>query len=140
MDLMPNSSFDMSHFPMGGWNLPPYVSNASYVLQGANAHMGAYPTYYTPPMYLLFTMSVPLNTFSMTGPQLPPGISYGENQFYGSGYPLYGIPSQGGNIYPHLNNSYPTSGFSQTSVIDAGASLHVSQPASQPRQQIQIAR
>jgi hypothetical protein len=40
----------------------------------------------------------------MTGPQLPLGLSYGENQFYSSGYPLYGTPSQGGNIYPHMSN------------------------------------
>ena len=52
----------------------------------------------------------------MTGHQLPPGLSYGENQFYGSGYPLYGTPSQGGNIYPHSNNPYPTSVSSQNSV------------------------
>jgi hypothetical protein len=109
--------FDMSHIPVGGWNLPPYGSNTSYALSGANAHMGAYSTYYTPPMYLSSVMSIPLNTFSMTGPRVPPSFSLGENQFYGSGYPLYGIPSQGGNIYPHLNNSYPTSGFSQTSVM-----------------------
>jgi hypothetical protein len=116
MALMPTSSFDMSHVPLGGWNLPPYGSNTSYALSGASAQMGAYSTYYTPPMYLSSAMSVPMNTFSMTGPQVPPSISYGENQFYSSGYPLYGTPSQGGNIYPHSNNSYPTSVSSQTSV------------------------
>jgi hypothetical protein len=79
--------------------------------------MGTYPTYYTPPMYLSSAMSVSSNTFSMTGPQLPPGLSYGENQFYGSGYPLYGTPSQGGNIYPHSNNPYPTSVSSQALVM-----------------------
>jgi hypothetical protein len=67
-------------------------------------------------MYLLSTMSIPLNTFSITGPQVPLGLSYGENQFYGLGHPLYGTPSQGGNIYPHSNNYYPTSISSQTSV------------------------
>jgi hypothetical protein len=116
MAPMPTSSFDMSRVPMGGWNLPLYGSNTSYALSGASTQMGAYPTYYTPPMYLSSAMSVPSNTFSMTGPQVPPGLSYGENQFYGSGYPLYGTPSQGGNIYPHSNNSYPTSVSSQTSV------------------------
>jgi hypothetical protein len=70
--------------------------------------MDAYPTYYNPPMYLSSTMSVPSNTFSMIGPQLRPGLSYRENQFYGLGYPLYGTPSQGGNIYPNSNNPYPT--------------------------------
>jgi hypothetical protein len=109
MALMPTSSFDMSHVPMGGWNLPPYGSNTSYAISGASTQMGAYPTYYTPPMYLSSTMPVPSNTFSMTGPQLPPGLSYGENQSYGSSYPLYGTPSQGGDIYAHSNNPYPTS-------------------------------
>jgi hypothetical protein len=116
MALMPTYSLDMSCVPMGRWNLTPYGSNNNYALSGASTHMGAYPTYYTPPMYLSSTMSVPSNTFSMIGPQLPLGLSYGENQFYGSGYPLYGIPSQGDNIYPHPNNPYPTSVSSQTSV------------------------
>jgi hypothetical protein len=110
MALMPSSSFDMIHVPMGGWNLPPYGSNTSYALSGAITQMGSYPTYYNPPMYLSSTISVPLNTFSMTGPQVPPG------QFYGSGYPLYGTPSQGGNIYPHSNISYPTPVSSHTLV------------------------
>jgi hypothetical protein len=79
---------------MGGWNLPPYGSNNIYALSGAISHMGAYPTYYPPPMYLSFSMSVPLNNFSMTGPQVPLGISYAENQFYYLGYPLYQTPSQ----------------------------------------------
>ena len=39
---MPTSSFDMSHVPMGGWNLPPYGSNPSYALLGSSAQMGAY--------------------------------------------------------------------------------------------------
>jgi hypothetical protein len=116
MALMRTASFDMSHVPMGGWNLPPYGSNTRYALSEASTQMGAYPTYYTPPMYLWSTMSVPSNTFSMTGPQLPLGLSYGENQFYGSGYPLYGTPSQGGNIYPHSNNLCPTPVSSQTSM------------------------
>jgi hypothetical protein len=37
---MPTSSFDMNHFPMGGWNLPPYGSNPSYALLGSSAQMG----------------------------------------------------------------------------------------------------
>jgi hypothetical protein len=109
MALMPTSSFDMSCVHMGGWNLPPYGSNTSYDLSGASTQMGVYPTYYTSPMYLSSSMSVPSNTFSMIGPQVPRGLSYGENQFYGSGYPLYGTHSQGGNIYYHSNNPYPTS-------------------------------
>jgi hypothetical protein len=109
MALMPTSSLNMSCVPMGGWNLPPYGSNTSYARSRASTQMGAYPTYYPPPMYLSSAMSVPLNIFSMTSPQLPPGLSYGENQFYGSGYPLYGTPSQGGKRYPHSNNPYPTS-------------------------------
>jgi hypothetical protein len=88
MAPMLTSSFDMSRVPMGCWNLPLYGSNTSYALSGANTHMGAYPNYYTPPMYISFSMLVPLNIFSMTGPQVPPGLSYGENQFYGSGYPI----------------------------------------------------
>jgi hypothetical protein len=63
MAPMPTSSFDMSRVPMGGWNLPPYGSNTSYALSGASTQMGAYPTYYTPPMYLSSAMSVPSNTF-----------------------------------------------------------------------------
>jgi hypothetical protein len=122
MAPMPMSSFDMSHVPQptlttGGWNLPSYGSNPSHTLLGANTQMGAYSTYYTPSMYPSSTMSVPSNTFPMTGPHVSPGISYGENQFYGSGYPLYGTPSQGGNIYPHSNSPYHTSISSQTSVM-----------------------
>jgi hypothetical protein len=109
MSWMPTSSFDMSRVPMGVWNLPLYGSNTRYALSGASTQMGDYPTYYPPSMYLSSTMLVSSNTFSMTGPQAPPGISYGENQFYGSGYPIYVTPSQGRNIYTHLNNSYPTS-------------------------------
>jgi hypothetical protein len=116
MAPMPASLFDMSHVPMGGWNLTPYGSNTSYALSEYNTQMGAYPTYYPPPMYLSSSMLVPLNTFCMTGLQLPPGLSYGENQFYGLGYPLNGSLSQGGNIYPHLNNPYPTLISSHTSV------------------------
>jgi hypothetical protein len=68
-------------------------------------------------MYLSSAMSVPLNTFFALGLQVLPGLSYGENQFYNSGYPPYGTPSQGGNIYPHSNNYYPTSFPSQTTVM-----------------------
>jgi hypothetical protein len=112
--LMPTSSFDMSHVRMGGWNLPPYGSNPSYSLSGSSAQMGAY---YTPTMYLSSSMSVPLNTFSTPGPHVPRGLLYGENQFYNLGYPPYGTPSQGGSIYPHLNNSYPTFVSLQTLVM-----------------------
>jgi hypothetical protein len=122
MAPMPTSSFDMSHAPqptftVGGWNLPTYGSSPSYALSGANTQMGAYSTYYTPSMYPSSTMSVPSNTFPMVGPHVSPGISYRENQFYGSGYPLHGTPSHGGNIYPHLNSPYHTSVSSQTSVM-----------------------
>jgi hypothetical protein len=130
---MPTSSFDMSRVPMGGWDLPPYGSNPSYSLSGSSAQMGAY---YTLPMYLLSAMSVPLNTFSAPGPQVPPGLPYGDNQFYNSGYPPYGTHSQGSNIYPHSNNSYPTSVSLQTSMMmpiqtssdHLGINHHVSGP------------
>jgi len=79
--------------------------------------MVAYSNYYTPSMYLSTTMSVPPNTFSMASPHVSPGVSYGENQFYDSGYPLHGSPSQGGNIYPHSNNPYQTSISLQTSMM-----------------------
>jgi hypothetical protein len=82
MVLMPTSSFDMSHVPMGGWNLPLYGSNTSYALSGASTQMGAYPTYYTLPIYISSTILVPSNTFSMIGPQVPPSLLYGENQIY----------------------------------------------------------
>jgi hypothetical protein len=122
MAPMPTSSFDMSHVPQpsfttGGWNLPSYGSSPGYALSGANTQMGAYSTYYTPSMYPSSAMSFPLNTFSMVSPHVSPGVSYGENQFYGSGYPLHGTPSQGGNIYPHSNSPYHTSVSSQTSVM-----------------------
>jgi hypothetical protein len=98
MAPMPMSSFDLSHvlqpnLTMGGWTLPSYGSSASYIISGAITEMGAYSTYYTPPMYPSSSMSVPSNTFPMTGPHVSPGISYGENHFYDSGYPLYGTPS-----------------------------------------------
>jgi hypothetical protein len=111
---MPTSSFDMIRVPMGGWNLPPYGSNARYALSGSRAQMGTYPTYYALSIHLSSSMLVPSNTFSMTGLQIPPSISYGENQFYGLRYPLYGAPSQGGNTYHHSSNYYPTSVPSQT--------------------------
>jgi hypothetical protein len=117
MAPMTTSSFDMSRVPVGGWHHPPYGSNTSYALLGDNTQMGAYPTYYPPPMYLSSAMSVPSNTFSMAGPQVPPGLPYGENEFYNSGYPLYGTPLQGGNIYPHSNNPYPTSLSPQTPMM-----------------------
>jgi hypothetical protein len=103
MAPMPTSSFDMSHVPqpsfmMGGWNLPSYGSNPGYALSGANTQMGAYSTYYTPSMYPPSAMSVPLNTFSMASPHVSSGVSYGENQFYGSGYPLHG-PLHKGETY-----------------------------------------
>jgi hypothetical protein len=108
MASIPTTSFDMIRVPMGGCNLLPYGSNTSYAILGASTQMGAYPPYYPPPMYHSSSMLVPSNTFSMTSPQILPGLSYGENQFYGSGYPIYGTPSQGGNIYPHSNNPYQT--------------------------------
>jgi hypothetical protein len=119
MNPIPTSSFDMSHVPQPafttrGWNFPSYRSNPSYVLSGANTQMGVYYTYYTPSMYPLSVMSVLLNTFSMASPHVSPGVSYWENQFYGSGYPLHGSPSQGGNMYPHSNNPYHAFVSSQT--------------------------
>jgi hypothetical protein len=122
MSPMLVSSFDMSHVPQpafmtGGWNFPSYESNPSYSLSGSNTQMSDYSTYYTPSMYPSSTMSVPSNTFSMVSPHVSPGVSYGENQFYGSGYLLHRSSSQGGNIYPHSNNPYHTSVFSQTLVM-----------------------
>jgi hypothetical protein len=122
MAPMPTSSFDMSHVPqptptMGGWNLPSYRSSPSYALSGANTQMGAYSTYYTPSVYPSSTILAPLNTLPMARPHISPGLSYGNNQFYDSSYPLYGTPSQGGNIYPHLNRPYHTSISSQTSMM-----------------------
>jgi hypothetical protein len=117
MASMPTSSFDMSLVPMGGWNLPPFESHVNYALPGASAQIGSFPTYYAPPTHLSPTMSIPSKNISMTGPHMSSGISYGENQFYGSGYPIYETPSQGGNIYHHLNNSYPTSIPSQALVM-----------------------
>jgi hypothetical protein len=106
MALIPTSSFDLIHVPqptltVGGWNPPSYVFSPSYALLGVNTQINAYPS----------------NTFPMVGPHISLGISYIENQFYDSGYPLYGTPSQGGNIYPHLNNTYHTPVSSQTSVM-----------------------
>jgi hypothetical protein len=113
-------SFEKSLFPqptlaMGGWNLPSYGSSPSHVYSGANTNMGDYSTYYIPSMYPSFAMPVPTNTFPMVGPHVSLGFSYRGNQFYGSGYPLHGIPSHGGNLYPHLNNPYHTSISSETS-------------------------
>jgi hypothetical protein len=110
---MPMYSFDMSHVPQpifmtGGWNLPSYRSSPSYDLSGANTQMGAYSTYYTASMYPTPVVLVPSNTYSMVSPRVSLGISYSENQFYGSGYPLHGTPSQGETIYPHSNNPYHT--------------------------------
>jgi hypothetical protein len=101
MAQLPTYLFDMSHVPqptftMGGWNLPSYGSSPIYALLGANTQMGSYSTI-TPHLCILHSMSVPSNTFPMTGPHVSLSISYGENQFYGLGYPLHGTPSQGGN-------------------------------------------
>ena len=114
MTPLPTSLFDMSHVPqptfiVGAWNLPSYGSSPIYAPPGANTQVGAYSTHYTQSVYLSSTMSVPLNTFPMTGPHASLGISYEENQFYGLGHPLHGTPSQGGNLYPHLNSPYQTS-------------------------------
>jgi hypothetical protein len=80
--------------------------------------MGAYSTYYTPSMFPPSSMSVPLNTnFSVESPHIFPGVSQRENQFYSLGYPVYGTPSQGGNIYHHSNIPYHTSVSSQTLVM-----------------------
>jgi hypothetical protein len=62
-------------------------------------------------------MSVPMITFSMVSPHISPGISHGENQFYDSGYSLYGTPSKRGNIYHHSNIPYHTSVSSETSIM-----------------------
>jgi hypothetical protein len=120
MAPLPTSSFDMIHVPqpnftVGGWNLPSYGSSPSYVFSRASTQMCGYSTYYTPSVYPSSTMPVPTNTFPMAGPHISPGISYGENQFYGSSYPLHETPSHGGNIYPHLNNHYHTFVSSQKS-------------------------
>jgi hypothetical protein len=107
------SSFDRIHFPrptltVGGWNLPSYRSNPSHAFSGASAQMGGYYTYYTSLVYSSSSMPVPMNTFPMEVPHISSSISYRGNQFYGIGYPLNRNPSHGGNIYPHLNNSYHT--------------------------------
>jgi hypothetical protein len=122
MAPMPMYSFDMSHFPQpafttGGWNLPSYRSSPSSYFLEANTQMGVYSTYYTPSMYPSSTMLVPSNTFSMSIPHISLGVSYGENQFYGSVYSLHETPSQGRNIYPHSNSPYHTFVSSQTSVM-----------------------
>jgi hypothetical protein len=111
MALIPISSFDMSHVPQptliaGGWNLPSYRSNPIHTLPRSKTQMGSYSTYYTPSMNPSSAMLVHSNNFPMTCPHVSPGTSYEENRFYGSGYPLYGTPSQGGNIYPHSNSPY----------------------------------
>jgi hypothetical protein len=114
MAPMPMSLFDMSHVPqptfmIGVWNLPYYESSPSYAIAGENTQMGGYCTYYTPYLYPSSTMSVPSNTFPMIGPHVSPGVSYGENLFYGSSNPLHETPSQWGKLYTHLNSSYHTS-------------------------------
>jgi hypothetical protein len=91
---------------VAGWNLPSYGSNPSHAFSGAIAQINGYSTYYTPSMYHSSSMPVPMNTSPMAGPHMSFGISYGGNQFYGTGYPLHGTPSHGDNIYPHLNNPY----------------------------------
>jgi hypothetical protein len=79
--------------------------------------MASYSTYYTPSMYPPSVVSVPLNTFSVASPHISLGVSHGQNHFYDLGYPLYGTPSQGGNIYHHSNIPYHTFVSSQTSVM-----------------------
>jgi hypothetical protein len=115
MAPLSTSSFDRSHVPkptltVGSWNLPSYCSSPRHVFSGSSTQMGGYYTYYTPSMYPSSTMpvSVPMNNFPMEGPHISLGISYRGNQFYGSGYPIHGTHSHGGNIYPHLNNPYHT--------------------------------
>jgi hypothetical protein len=122
MAPIPTYLFDMSHVPQpyfmtGGWNLLSYIYSPSYAPLEANTQMGSYSTYYSPYKYRSFSMSVPSNTFPMTDTHVSLGVSYGEKQFYGAGYPLYGTPSQGGNIYPHLNSHYHTSISSQNYVM-----------------------
>jgi hypothetical protein len=122
MASMPMSLFDMSHVPQPSfttksWNLPSYGSSPSYAFSGANTQMGSYSNNYTPPMFPSSTMLNLSNTCPMTSPHISPGTSYEENQLYDSSYPLYGTPSQAGNIYLHSNNPYHTFVSSQTSVM-----------------------
>jgi hypothetical protein len=75
------SPFDMSHAPqrtliVGGWNLPSYGSNLSYVFSGASTQMGDYSTYYTPYVYPSSSMPVHTNTFPMAGPHISSSLSY----------------------------------------------------------------
>jgi hypothetical protein len=103
------SSFHEIHIPqltltVGGWNLPSYRSNLSFTFPGESAQMGGYSTCYTQFVYRSPAMPFPTNTFPITDLHLSSSISYGGSQFYIPGYPLHGIPSFGGNLYPHLSN------------------------------------
>jgi hypothetical protein len=84
--------------------------------------MGGYSTYYAPSIYPSSSMPVPTNTFPMTDLHLSYSISYRWSRFYGMGYPIHGISSPGGIVYPHLSNPCHDVFSSQTS---ASVMMHV---------------
>jgi hypothetical protein len=89
---------------VGGWNPPSSGPNPSFTFPGSSAQMGGPSTYYIPSIYPSSTMPVPTNTFLMEDLLLSSGVSSRGSQFYSMGNPLHGVPSSGGNIYPHLSN------------------------------------
>jgi hypothetical protein len=122
MALLSTSSFDRSNIPqstltVGGWNLPSYGSNIRFNFLRESAQMGGYSTYYTSSIYPSSSMPVSTNTLPMASLHLSSGISYRGSQFYSTGYPLHRIPSSGGNIYLHLNNSCHAFFSSKTSTL-----------------------
>jgi hypothetical protein len=102
-------SFGGSHIPqpnlmVGGWNPPSSRPNPSFSFPRSSAQMGGPSTYYISSIYPSFAMLVPTHTFLMADLLLSSGVSSRGSQFYSMGNALHGVPSSGGNIYPHLSN------------------------------------
>jgi hypothetical protein len=110
--------FGGGHIPqptpmVGGWNPPSFGPNPSFTFLGESTQMGGPSTYYILSIYPSSTMSIPMNSFLMADLLLSSDVSSRGSQFYSMGNPLHGVPSSGGNMYPHLSNHCHVSFSSQ---------------------------
>jgi hypothetical protein len=88
---------------VGGWNPPSSGPNPSFTFLGSSAQIGSPFTSYISSIYPSSTVSVPTNAFIMVNLYLTFGVSSRGIQFYSMVKPFHGVPSSGGNIYPHMS-------------------------------------
>jgi hypothetical protein len=113
-------SFGGGHVPqpnpmVGGWNPPSSRPNPSFTFPGESSQMGGIYSYYIPYICPSSDMLVHINSFLMVDLLLSSSVSSGGSRFYIMGNPLHGVPSFGGNIYPHLSNPCHVAFSSQAS-------------------------